>query len=212
MTLRFFAVLILLTTLIGCSTTANQPTTSKPESAAAPSATKEPTLYTAKQCFSSMVNLAQRWQLDALPFHMESEVNSEATGQDGKATVWRAFFASRTRGTMKGFACSGSLLSSSPARGFTDTPESPYAADVPGLLFDPTNFLIDSDKAFAVTLEHGGAALIKKDAKQPVIYSLDWNPKRKDILWLVIYGKSGADRQGICALNARTGAFVSAGK
>lgn len=212
MTLRFSAVLILLTVLIGCSSTTNQPT-SKPEgAAAAPAAAKEPTLYTAKQCFSSMVNLAQRWDPGALPFHMESETNAEATGQDGKATVWRGFFASRTRGTMKTFACSGSYLSSSPARGFTDAPEAPYAANVPALMFDPTFFLIDSDKAFATSLDHGGAALIKKDPKQPIIYSLDWNPKNKDVQWLVIYGKSGADREGLCIVNARTGAFISAGK
>jgi len=210
MTLRFIAVLILLTILIGCSTTANQPTTSKPEGAPAP--VKEPTLYTAKQCFSSMVNLAQRWDPGALPFHMESEINAEATGQDGKATVWRGFFASRTRGTMKTFACSGSYLSSSPARGFTGAAEAPYAANVPALLFDPSLLLTDSDKAFATSLDHGGSALIKKDPKQPIIYSLDWDPKRKDVQWLVIYGKSGADRQGLCIVNARTGAFISAGK
>lgn len=211
---RFFAllsaVLILLTVFIGCSSTTNQPT-SKPEGAA-PAPVKEPTLYTAKQCFSSMVNLAQRWDPGALPFHMESEINAEATGQDGKATVWRGFFASRTRGTMKTFACSGSYLPSSPARGFTDAPEAPYAANVPALMFDPTLFLIDSDKAFAASLDHGGSALIKKDPKQPIIYSLDWDPKKKDVQWLVIYGKSGADRQGLCVVNARTGAFISASK
>jgi len=213
MTLRFFTVLILLTLLIGCSTPTNQPTGSQPAgSAASHVAAKEPTLYTAKQCFGSMVNLAQRWDPGALPFHMESEVNTEATGQDGKATVWRGFFASRTRGTMKTFVCSGSYLPSSPARGFTNTPEAPYAANVPALIFEPSLFLIDSDKAFATSLDHGGSALIKKDPKQPIIYSLDWDPKKKEVQWLVIYGKSGADRQGVCLVSARTGAFISAGK
>jgi hypothetical protein len=211
MTLRFSAVLIILATLIGCSTTANPP--SQPEATtASQAAAKQPTLYTAKECFSSMVNLAQRWDPGALPFHLESEVNAEATGQDGKATVWRAFFASRSRRTMKTFVCSGSRLRSAPAHGFTDTPEAPYAANVPGLMFDPSGFLIDSDKAFAATLDHGGSALIKKDPQQPVTYSLDWDPKKKDVEWVVIYGKSAADRQGIAVVNARTGAFVSAGK
>jgi hypothetical protein len=217
MTPRFLAVisavLVLLTTLIGCSTPATQPTPNKPEGAAASqAAAKQPTLYTAKQCFSSMVNLAQRWDPGAMPFHMESEINAESTGQDGKATVWRGFFASASRRTMKTFTCSGSYLPSSPARGFTDTPEAPYAANVPSLMFDSTLFLIDSDKAFATSLDHGGSALIKKDPKQPIIYSLDWDPKKKDLQWLVIYGKSGADRQGLCVINARTGAFISASK
>ena len=210
MTRHFFAVLsavLLLTMLIGCSTTANQPASSE-----AQPAPKQPTLYTAKDCFSSMVNLAQRWDPGAMPFHMESETNAEATGQDGKATVWRAFFGSRTRGTMKTFVCSGSYLPSAPARGFTDTTEAPYAANVPALMFQPSYFLTDSGKAFAATLDHGGSDLIKKNPKQPIIYSLDWDTKRKELVWLVIYGTSGADRQGLGVVNARTGAFLSAAK
>jgi len=209
MTRHFFAVLsaVLLTMLIGCSST--QPTSTETTGAAKP---KEPTLYTAKGCFGSMVNLAQRWDPGAQPFHLESETNAEATGQDGKATVWRGFFASRTRRTMKSIVCSGSYLPSAPARGFTDTTETPYAANVPGLVFEPSYFLIDSDKAFAATLDHGGADLIKKDPKQPIIYSLDWDPKRKELVWLVIYGKSGADRQGLGVVSARNGAFLSAAK
>ena len=205
-TLRFFAVLILVAVLISCSTP-NQPTNT--ETKPAP---KQPTLYTAKDCFSSMVNLAQRWDPGAMPFHMESETNAEATGQDGKATVWRGFFASRTRGTMKTVVCSGSYLPNAPARGFTDTTEAPYAANVPGLMFDPSLFLADSDKAFAATLDHGGSDLIKKNAKQPIIYSLDWDSRRKELVWLVIYGTSGADRQGLGVVSARTGTFLSAAK
>jgi len=212
MTPRFLAVLIILAILGGCSTTTNQPAGTQPAGGMAAPAAKQPTLYTAKDCFGSMVNLAKRWDPAAMPFHLESEVNAEATGQDGKATVWRGYFASRTRGTMKTITCSGSRLPSAPARGFTDTPEAAYAATVPAHMFDATYFLVDSDKAYATTLDHGGAALIKKDPKQPIIYSLDWDPKKKEIQWLVIYGTSGADRQGVCLVNARTGAFVSAGK
>lgn len=206
-TLRFFAVFILVAILISCSTTPNQPTSTETQPVP-----KQPTLYTAKDCFSSMVNLAQRWDAGAMPFHMESETNAEATGQDGKATVWRGFFASRTRGTMKTVVCSGSYLPSAPARGFTDTAEAPYAANVPGLMFDPSLFLTDSDKAFAATLDHGGSDLIKKNPKQPIIYSLDWDAKRKELVWLVIYGTSGADRQGLGVVSARTGTFLSAAK
>ena len=209
MTRYFFAVLsvFLLIILIGCSAAPNQPTST--ETKPAP---KQPTLYTAKDCFSSMVNLAQRWDPGAMPFHMESETNAETTGQDGKATVWRGFFASRTRGTMKTVVCSGSYLPNAPARGFTDTTEAPYAANVPGLMFDPSLFLADSDKAFAATLDHGGSDLIKKNAKQPIIYSLDWDSRRKELVWLVIYGTSGADRQGLGVVSARTGTFLSAAK
>ncbi len=207
-TLRYFAVFLILATLFGCST----PTETPPEKTSITPVSKGLTLYTAKGCFSSMLNLAQRWSPDAMPFHMESEVNADTTGQEGKATVWRAFFASRSRGTMKTVSCSGSRLPTSPALGFSDTPEMPYAANVPAAIFDSTSFQIDSDKAFAVTLEHGGAPLIKKDPQQPIFYLLDWDAKKKQLLWLVVYGTSEADRQGQCAIDAKTGAFIRAGK
>jgi hypothetical protein len=208
MTPRFPILLIVLILLIGCSSKTSQLSQPPPVQAAA----RQPTLYTAKDCFSSMVNLAQRWDPGAMPFHMESEVNAEATGQDGKATIWRGFFASRTRGTMKTIVCSGSYLPSSPARGFTDTPESPFPSNIPALMFDPTYLQIDSDKAFALTLGHGGSELIKKDQKQPVIYSLDWEPKSKELQWLVIFGTSRTDRQGLAVVDAKLGTFIGAGK
>jgi hypothetical protein len=159
-----------------------------------------------------MVNLAQRWQADALPFHMESDFNADATGQDGKATVWRAFFASRSRGMMRTFVCSGSRLPNAPPLGFTETAETAYGGNVPALMFLPSYFLIDSDKAFAATLEHGGEPLLKKDPKQPVIYLLDWDPKKKELVWEVIYGTTQTERQGLAVISARTGAFISGGK
>jgi hypothetical protein len=204
------AVVLLPMILMGCGST--PPATAPPATTPAPQAQAEPTFYTAKQCFGSMVNLAQRWQPDALPFHMESELTTETTGQDGKSTIWRAIFASQSRGTMKSFVCSGSREPSAPARGYTSTAESPYPPNVPALMFDPAYFQNDSDKTYATTLEHGGAALIKQDPKQPVVYLLDWDAKQKALLWTVIYGKTQSDRKGIAVVNAATGAFIRAGK
>jgi hypothetical protein len=203
-------VVILALILMGCG---SQPPATTPSAATKTAqAQAEPTLYTAKQCFGSMVNLAQRWQPDALPFHMESELTSEATGQDGKATIWRAMFASQSRGTMKSFVCSGSREPSAPARGYTSSAESPYPPNVAALVFDPAYFQNDSDKTFATTLEHGGAAIVKQDPKQPVVYLLDWDARQKALLWTVLYGKTQADRKGVAVVNAATGAFIRAGK
>ena len=196
--------------LLACGSTSPAP---QPTAATStPAVQKEPVLYTAKQCFTSMVGLAQRWTPDAMPFHMESELTSEATGQGGKATIWRAIFASQSRGTMESFICSGSRLPSSPALGFTSTAENAYPPNVPAMLFLPSYFQTDSDKAFDASLEHGGTAMIKKDPKQPVVYLLDWDPKTRQLLWSLIYGKSQADRQGLCVVNATTGGFIRAGK
>ena len=204
------AIVVLAVILMGCGST--PPATTPPAATTTSQAQVEPTMYTAKQCFGSMVNLAQRWQPDALPFHMESELTTETTGQGGKSTIWRAIFASQSRGTMKSFVCSGSREPSAPARGYTSSAESPYPPNVPALLFDPSYFQNDSDKTFATTLEHGGAPLIKQDPKQPIVYLLDWDTRQKALLWTVIYGKTQADRKGICVVNAATGAFIRAGK
>lgn len=208
---RLCVAIVLLLTLIlaGCAST---PPAATPPPTTTPQAQTEPTLYTAKQCFGSMVNLAQRWQPDALPLHMESELTSETSGQGGKSTIWRAIFASQSRGAMKSFVCSGSREPSAPARGYTSSAELPYPPNVPALVFDPAYFQNDSDKTFATTLEHGGAALIKQDPKQPVVYLLDWDGKQKALLWTVLYGKTQSDRKGVCVVNAATGAFIRAGK
>ena len=208
---RIIAIVVVVIALVGCGSQPPQPASSA-ESKAAAAAPKGPTLYTAKQCFNSMQSLAQRWQPDALPFHMESDINSEATGQDGKATIWRAFFASRTRGMMRTFTCSGSMLPNAPPLGFSGTAETAYGPNVPSLMFIPSYFLVDSDKAYAATLEHGGEALLKKDPQQPVLYQLDWDSKKNELVWWVIYGKSQSERQGLALVSARTGGFVSAGK
>jgi len=195
--------------LVGCE---SKPTTPETPTAPALATKKEPTIYTAKQCFTSMVNLAQRWQPDALPFHLESELTTETNGQEGKATIWRAYFGSASRGTMKTFVCSGSRVPSAPASGFTSTAETPYAPNVPGLMFQTSYLQTDSDKAFALAQQHGGEALTKKDPQQPVTYLLDWDGKSKALLWYVIYGKNQSESKGIGVINAASGAFVRAGK
>lgn len=207
-TLRYFVAVLMSVTLFGCAT----PTETPPTETSITPASKGPTLYTAKGCFGSMLNIAKRWSPDAMPVHMESELNTDATGQEGKATVWHAFFVSPSRGTMKTVSCSGSRLPTSPALGFSDMPEMPYVANGSAAIFDPISFQTDSDKAFAVTLEHGGAPIIKKDPQQPIIYLLDWDAKKKQLIWWVVYGKSKSDRQGLCVIDAKTGAFLSAGK
>jgi hypothetical protein len=70
----------------------------------------------------------------------------------------------------------------------------------------------DTDKAFEITLQHGGEAILKKNTQQPVMYLLLKDPKQNVPVWYVIYGTSEKDRKGIGVINATTGAFVSAGK
>ena len=202
--------ILLSAVMIACSSSPSP--TPSPESTPAPAPKKEPVLYTGKACFSSMVSVAARWQPDALPFHFESEVNSESNGQGGKATVWRGMFASATRGTYKQFTCSGSRLKESPPIGVTSGAEISSGPDVAAAVFQPFYLNVDSDKAYETTLQNGGEALVKKDPQQPVLFYLAWDGKKKQLLWVVEYGTSAKDSKGSGVLDASTGKFLRGGK
>ena len=209
------AVLLLmlgLGVLMGCS--GNKPATAASEQpkAEAPKEEEKPTLYTGKPCVLRMADLAQRWAPDALPFHVESTVTSEANGQDGKATIWRGMFAAPSRGTFRTFTCSGSHRPGQPAYGVTSTAEMAYAPNVPGLLFQRFYLQADSDEAYRVAQQHGGNVLLKKDLKQPVTYMLDWDSKRQELVWGVMYGTGQADSKGVGIINASKGTFLRGGK
>ena len=195
--------------LVACSSTPTSTPATQPPPAPVK---KEPILYTGKSCMSQMAGLAARWQPDALPVHMESSVNAESNGQGGKATVWRGMFASASRVTNRTFTCSGSRLKDEPAVGVTSSAESASGPMIATAMFQPFMLATDSDKAYEVALQHGGDALIKKDAQQPVIYTLDWDSKKKELVWGVVFGTSVANSKGVGIINANTGQFLRAGK
>ncbi len=193
--------------MVACTESTTPTSTPTP----APAAKKEPVLYTGKSCLSQMAGMAARWQPDALPFHMESALNAESNGHDGKSTVWRGSFASASHGTYKVFTCSGSRLKDEAPMGITSTPESAYPPTVPQLMF-PTFYLnTDSDQAFNVAQEKGGAKVLEKNPQLPIVYLLDWDPRNKQLLWVVIYGTSRKDAKGTGVIDAGTGKFIRAG-
>ena len=79
-------------------------------------------------------------------------------------------------------------------------------------MFQPFLLTVDSDKAYTVALEHGGDALLKKDPKQSVVYTLDWDGKNKELVWGVRFGASPSDSKGVGVVDANTGKFLRAGK
>jgi len=68
----------------------------------------------------------------------------------------------------------------------------------------------DSDEAFRLAQEKGGAKLLEKDPQQPVMYLLDWDAKNKQLLWVVVYGTSAKDAKGKVVVDAGTGKFLRA--
>jgi hypothetical protein len=196
--------------LVSCGS--SNPKTVSAENAKAQPATevKPPALYTAKACFSRMVDSAQRWQFDAVPVQLESELNEESMGHEGKATVWHARFASPSQRKLRTFTCSGSRLAGAAPFGVTGSVESPYPPHAIVAVFQPAYLQIDSDKAFSIAQSHGGSTLMKDDPKQPVYYFAALDPKTSGVHWFVSYGKSLDDTDGIGVIDASTGKYLRA--
>lgn len=189
---------------------ASEPIKTNAAEATKPTEKKEVSLSTARPCLERMSYMALRWQPDALPYHLESEINAEANGQDGRSTVWRANFASASRGLSKNFVCSGSLLKDSPPFGVTANREFPYSKGTTILTFSLLDLTVDSDVAAKIAQEHGGADLMKRNPQQPVYYELAVNSKSNKLLWAAVYGTSEKDNKGIGLIDATNPKFLGA--
>jgi hypothetical protein len=196
---------------VGCSS--NETKTAPEKEAVTKPQKVEPTLYTGQEAFNRMLGLALKWAPDAQPARVESVLTTETTGQDGKSSIWRGYFASPSRRATKTIVCSGSRQPGSPPFGVSpEGAEGAYNAQSASLVFSQYLLKADTDKAFAAAQQHGGDAIVKKDAQQPITYVLLKDRKLNVPVWYVIYGASEKDRKGIGVINATTGDFVSASK
>jgi len=197
----------------GCNSAGNKPKESAPEkpAAAAQPQKLEPVLYTGQQAFNQMLGIALKWSPDAQPARLESVLSKDSTGQDGKSAVWRGYFVSASLRATKTVVCSGSRQPDAPPFGVSaDSTEGAYNAQTASLAFLPLLLKTDTDEAFKIAQQHGGEAIVKKDAQQPVTYVLLKDPKQNMPVWYVIYGSGEKDKKGIGVINATTGALVSA--
>jgi hypothetical protein len=212
-TFLFVGVIVVLTSSLFLSGCGSAPKTPSPESAAsAAPEKKQPVLYTGKNCMSQMQVAAARWQADAVPIHLESGLNAESNGQNGKSTIWQGMFASPSRGTWRSFTCSGSRLKEEPAIGVSGSMEMASSPETATAMFQPLLLIVDSDKAFETAQENGGATILKKNPEQPVLYSLNWDAKTRKLVWAVMYGTSHSDSKGTGLIDATSGKFLGASK
>lgn len=207
--LSYSSALLFLVVMMmaGCSSQSTKPV---PVQAAAPStpAKEVAVKYTARECLSRMDGQALRWATDALVFHVESDINPETDGHDGKSTVWKGIYASASRNTIRTFTCSGSREAYAPPMGVTGELELAYKPSATP--FQAFLVKADSDKALQVAQQHGGEALLKNNPQLPVTYLLAMERGQSVPTWFVIYGKSMQDNKGIGMINATTGGFLRA--
>jgi hypothetical protein len=187
--------LLSLTMVTGCSSESSAP---------APKA-QPPDLLTGREAFQQLYVAARGWAADMRPYELQSQCIGDSKGKDGKAAIWRAAFASATRGS-RPYTWSGvdSPGGSSP-RGISPGTQDSFA---PNGAFDMAFLKIDSDKAFEVAQKHGGDKVLADVADTPVSYLLHWNASGNDLVWHVIYGNSQNDAKLVVDLDASTGEFI----
>lgn len=198
------AVLALVVTLVACEEKKAAPAA---ETKPAPQA---PEYETGRSAFQKMYVAARGFAPDVRPYRLESIYTADSPAQQGKAGIWSAQFASAGRRAIKAYTWSGLSGENMPERGISHGTEDSYnPSNSSTRIFEIAFLKIDSDQAFKTAQEHGGEALTKKDPKQPVVYMLDWDPSKNELVWHVIYGTDRNDAKLRIAVDASSGAFIA---
>lgn len=203
---RLLLAFVMAALLAGCS--------SSPKRAEKPTEAKakppKPELLTGRVAFQKLFVTARSWAPDAQPFRLESEQVKQEPGTDGKAAVWRGYFAAPGKRALKPYVWSGIP---GPDAGVSPGIEDTYnPANVSTRPFDIAFLKSDSDKAFEVGQAHGGKKLTDADPQQPVKYTLLWNANTNELIWHVLYGTSESDAKLRVAVDASTGTFLKVEK
>jgi len=170
--------------------------------------TPTPTQFeTGRFALQKMLPPARFWASDAQPVRLESTNIKDSTGHDGKASFWRAQFASVSRQKSEPFSWSG-VSSSDVQRGVDHGAEDSYnPANRSARTFDLNFLRADTDKAFQVAQEHGGKQVLEKDPKVNITYLLDWDAQSSQLRWHVMYGGETIGKLTVL-VDASSGDFI----
>ncbi len=200
---KLILALLALLLMMGCTSQPTQPAqTEKPQP-------KAPDFDTGRVAFQKMYIAARGWQRDAQPFRLQSDITADSKGKDGKADLWRAWFASPSTRSTKPFVWSGTDAPDAPSRGLSPGTEDTYSPNNTSTqVFDIAFLKIDSDKAFDVAQKHGGDKLLEKTPDTPIFYVLDWSHVSNQLIWHVIYGTTRDDAKLRVEVDASSGDFI----
>ena len=199
---RLIVLLAALLFAVGCES-------SKPVETEKPQP-KPVELLTGRFAFYKMLVPAHSWARDAQPFSVESVVNSNSSGKDGKAAVWRGGFASPAGRGLKNYSWSGTDAQDAPARGINFGSEDNYNPNNSSTqVFDQAFLKVDTDKAFETAQKHGGDKILTAAPDTPITYRLGWDRNANRLIWHVTYGNEGKLRVEV---DASTGDFIRVAK
>ena len=168
-----------------------------------------PEYRTGREVFQKLYVSARGFAPDMKAYRLESSYTPGSPVEQGKAGIWFGQFASAARRSIKSYTWSGLSGPNYPDRGISHGTEDTYnPSNASTQVFDIAFLKVDSDKAFQVAQEHGGAAIMKKDPKHPVTFLLDWNGRKNELIWHVIYGTDRNDAKLKIAVDASSGRFV----
>lgn len=197
---KLVAIAWALILMAGCS--------SEPAKPAEPAKPKEPEAVTGRFAYQKLYLAAHGWARDAQGYKLESRQTADSTGKDGKATVWRASFASAVQRSVKPYMWSGSVGPDAPPSGISPGTEDTYNPNNTSTqVFDIQFLKIDSDKALAVAQEHGGSKIMDKAPATKIAYLLDWNHTTNQLVWHVMYGGE-TDTKLRVAVDGSSGEFI----
>lgn len=190
--------------LAACSSNPPTPSSSS-ESKPAP---KQTEYETGREAFQKMYLSAHNWAADAQPFRLQSQYSAGAPVSEGKAGVWRASFASPARRMMKMFMWSGLVGADAPEPGITFSAEDSWSpTNTSTHTFDASFIMTDSDKAYQLAEKNGGSKLTKANPQLPILFILDWDASKNQLIWHVVYGEDVDKAKLRVAVNASTGEF-----
>ena len=196
----------LLVMLAACSSDTKTASSEKSEAKAAPEA---PEYITGRAAFQKLFISARSFAADIKPFRLQSGYVADAPTAEGKAGIWRGYFASPSRRESKAYTWSGVSGENMPDRGVSHGTEDTWnPSNSSAQVWELPYLKVDTDKAYEVAQKHGGDKLTKKDAKQPVMFILDWDQHESKLLWHVVYGTGVNDAKLRIAVDASTGEFV----
>jgi hypothetical protein len=200
---KLLMAMLALMLMAGCSSEPSPPAqTQKPQP-------KPPEFLSGRAAFQKLYIAARGWARDAQPYRIESAPTADSKGKDGKAPVWRAFFASALQRGVKPYVWSGEDSPDAPSRGISPGSEDNYSpTNASTQIFDVVFLKIDSDKALEVAQKHGGEKLLAKDPDTPILYMVDWSKPTGELIWHVIYGANQYGAKLKVAVNASTGDFI----
>jgi hypothetical protein len=196
--LPFLALFI----LSGCSSESSPPAQSEKPQA------KPPEFITGRSAFQKLYIAARGWAPDVRPYQLQSQLVADSKGKDGKASLWRAGFASPLRRSVKPYIWSGTDAPDAPAGVNAGTEDTYNPNNSSTQVFEISFLKVDSDKALEVALAHGGGKLLQTSPDTPVFFLLDWNRSTNQLIWHVIYGTSREEAKLRIAVDATTGNYL----